>query len=201
MTDPVKPMLPDDHRQAGAPPRLLVVQDDPRIVHSLSQFLQSEGYRVDTAADDSRAIQMLATAHYHLVIADVKASPANGLKFLWTIRHLYPDLVVLVIADYAAMAQAAEALKAGAFGYRIRPLIDDELLVWIRKALCQPTPPPEFDLLRRQRDLQTSLNHGPRWWNRQLTSRLRVPPELACGVTTPPTRRRREHSRKTNFLI
>jgi len=85
---------------------------------------------VDTAADELHAVAMLATTHYNLVLMEV----ADGLLLLWTIRHQYPDVVVvLVMTGYDMIEGAEEAMKMGAFEFLVRPIIDDELRVLIQR--------------------------------------------------------------------
>ena len=179
MTNEAERMPRGNRGEADAKARLLLVEDDPRIVNSLSQFLKLEGYWVDTAADDSQAIQMLATMRYHLVFTEVNTSPTNGLKLLWTIRQQYPEVVVLVITTYGTIAQAVEAVRMGAFEYLTKPIIDDEIRVTIQKALQQQTLRSENYLLRQQLGLRLSLDSGNRWECRRRNSRLRKPPGMA----------------------
>lgn len=179
MTHEAERMPRDNHGEVGAKARLLLVEDNSPISNSLSQFLKLEGYWVDTAVDDSQAIQMLATAHYHLVFTEVNTSPTNGLKLLWTIRHQYPEVVVLVITAHDTIAQAVEAVKMGAFEYLTKPIIDDEIRVTIQKALQQQTLRSENYLLRQQLGLRLSLDSGNRWECRRRNFRLRKPPGMA----------------------
>jgi excisionase family DNA binding protein len=130
----------------NAPARLLLVIEDLGIVYSLSQFLTLEGYQVDTEADELRAIEMLETTRYCLVLTEV----TNGLRLLWTIRNKYPDVVVLVVAGYGMIEMAAKAVKMGAFDYLIWPIIDDEIRVTIQKALKHQTLLSENHQLRHQ---------------------------------------------------
>ena len=169
MTDDLERMPRDD--QPAAPARLLLVDDEVPIINSLSGFLKREGHRVETA-DSSQAIEILATARYNLVFMDVN----NGLKLLRMIRQQYPDVVVLVITGFGTIAQAAEAVKAGAFEYLTKPIIDDEIRVTIQKALQQQARLSDNHLLRRQAGLRLSLESGDRWRHRRQNSRLRKPP-------------------------
>jgi DNA-binding NtrC family response regulator len=147
---------------ASAPPesaRLLLVDDDPLIVNSLSEFLKLEGYAVDTASDGSLAIEMLAANRYNLVLTDVNMPRTNGLELLRTIRHQYPDVVVLVITGYGTIENAVEAVKMGAFEYLTKPIIDDEIRVTIQKALKQQTLLSENFQLRQQLGLRYGLDN------------------------------------------
>lgn len=160
----MQPVASAQHRSAtpaSEPPpvRLLVVDDDPLIVNSLSEFLRLEGYLVDTASNGSQAVELLAASRYNLVLTDVNMPRTNGLELLRTIKNQYPDVVVLVITGYGTIENAVEAVKMGAFEYLTKPIIDDEIRVTIEKALKQQTLLSENYLLRRQLGLRFGLDN------------------------------------------
>ena len=136
-----------------------MVDDDPLIVNSLSEFLRLEGYLVDTAAHGSQAVEMLAATRYNLVLTDVNMPRTNGLELLRTIKNQYPDVVVLVITGYGTIENAVEAVKMGAFEYLTKPIIDDEIRMTIEKALKQQTLLSENYLLRQQLGLRFGLDN------------------------------------------
>ncbi len=88
--------------------RLLLVDDDPMVARSLSEFLRLEGYQVDCAVDGPRALEMLATSRYNLILTDVNTPRTNGLEFLRALRQQHPDVVVLVITAYGTIENAVE---------------------------------------------------------------------------------------------
>ena len=141
------------------PVRLLLVDDDPLIVHSLSEFLRLEGYIVDSAPNGAQAVQMLAVTRYNLVLTDVNMPRTNGLELLRTLRNNYPDVVVLVITGYGTIENAVEAVKMGAFEYLTKPIIDDEIRVTIQKALKQQTLLSENHLLKQQLGMRYGLDN------------------------------------------
>jgi DNA-binding NtrC family response regulator len=149
----------DADQAGGGAARLLLVDDDPLIVNSLSEFLKLEGYAVDTAPDGAQAIEMLATNRYSLVLTDVNMPRTNGLELLRKIRNHYPDVVVLVITGYGTIENAVEAVKMGAFEYLTKPIIDDEIRVTIQKALKQQTLLSENYLLKQQLGLRYGLDN------------------------------------------
>jgi DNA-binding NtrC family response regulator len=154
------PALPGKPANAPAtPPRLLLVDDDPLIVNSLSEFLRLEGYMVESAPDGAQAVEMLATNRYSLVLTDVNMPRTNGLELLRTIRNNYPDVVVLVITGYGTIENAVEAVKMGAFEYLTKPIIDDEIRVTIQKALKQQTLLSENFQLKQQLGLRYGLDN------------------------------------------
>src|SRR4051812_33726812 len=166
----MQPVASAQHQPASPPPaigkdadatgpRLLLVDDDPLIVNSLSEFLRLEGYGVDTADNGSQAVEMLAATRYNLVLTDVNMPRTNGLELLRTIKNQYPDVVVLVITGYGTIENAVEAVKMGAFEYLTKPIIDDEIRVTIQKALKQQTLLSENFHLRQQLGLRFGLDN------------------------------------------
>ncbi|MGN6367507.1 MAG: sigma-54-dependent transcriptional regulator [Phycisphaerae bacterium] len=145
--------------EPATPARLLLVDDDPLIVNSLSEFLKLEGYAVDTASDGTQAIELLAANRYNLVLTDVNMPRTNGLELLRKIRNHYPDVVVLVITGYGTIENAVEAVKMGAFEYLTKPIIDDEIRVTIQKALKQQTLLSENYLLKQQLGMRYGLDN------------------------------------------
>ncbi len=139
--------------------RLLLVDDDPLIAGSLSEFLRLEGYTVDTAGDGAQAVEKLALQRYNLVLTDVNMPRSNGLELLRNIRTNYPDVVVLVITGYGTIENAVEAVKMGAFEYLTKPIIDDEIRVTIQKALKQQTLLSENYQLKQQLGLRYGLDN------------------------------------------
>ncbi len=152
----------DQHKRRDIKPeasRLLLVDDDPLIVNSLSDFLRLEGYIVDTATDGATAVEMLGATQYNLVLTDVNMPRTNGLELLRTIRNQHPDVVVLVITGYGTIENAVEAVKMGAFEYLTKPIIDDEIRVTIEKALKQQTLLSENFRLKEQLGLRYGLDN------------------------------------------
>ena len=181
MVKDVEQMPRDNDCQADAQVRLLLVDDDPLRVNSLCAFLKLEGFQVDMAADELHAVAMLATTRYNLVLLEV----TEGLPLMGTIRHQYPDVVILVMTGYDMIEGAKEAVKMGAFEFLIRPIIDDELRVLIQKALQQQRLLSENNLLRQQLGLRLSLDGGDRWRHRRENGRLRQPPGMAGEAVHP----------------
>ncbi len=139
--------------------RILLVDDDPIIVDSLSDFLKLDGYNVDTASDGSEALEILATAQYGIVITDVNMPRTSGLELLRQIKQRYPETVVVVITGYGTIENAVEAVKMGAFEYLTKPVIDDEIRVVIERSLKQQRLISENQKLKQQLDLRYGLDN------------------------------------------
>src|SRR5690242_12059989 len=113
-------------------PRILVVDDDPKVLSLMQRGLTFEGYTVDLAADGDEA---LATAHDrppHLVVLDVMMPGLDGLDVCRRMRVANRDLAILMLTGRASVPARIEGFDAGADDYLVKPFAFDELLARIR---------------------------------------------------------------------
>jgi DNA-binding NtrC family response regulator len=146
---------------SSAPPvkgRLLLVDDDPLVVDSLSEFLRLEGYAVDGAPSVAAALSALGRQDYHILVTDVNMPKADGFELLRIMRERHPDVVTIVITGYGTIESAVEAIKMGAYDYLTKPIDDDEIRLVVERALQQQALIRENRSLRRQLDLRYSLD-------------------------------------------
>ena len=135
-------LLPQD-RVAKQPPTamkkssLLLVDDDRHVLESMADWLRSQGYDLDTAARYADALECLRRKTYDLVLADVRLGDGDGFDLLEQCRRNWPATQVILMTGYGTPDGAIEAIRAGAFDYLTKPLIDDELLMAIERALSQ----------------------------------------------------------------
>ena len=131
--------------------RILLVDDDPIILDSLSNFLGDEGYEVSVASNVNSAIDALSASRYNLVITDVSMPTCDGFELLRRIRAKRPEIVVILMTSYGTIESAIEAIKLGADDYLTKPIIDDDVRMAVRRALQQQ------ELLAENRSLRQAL--------------------------------------------
>ena len=154
-------------------PRILIVDDDPVVAESLSEFFVEEGYPTATAADGIEALQILDTqsldrrpdevagedrrpmrvgagSPFGLIVADLNMPRCNGMDLLRAIRKKHPSVAVIIITGYGRIETAVEAIKLGAVDYLTKPLVDDELRIAVGKAIQQHALLAENQTLRHQ---------------------------------------------------
>ena len=145
---------------------ILLVDDDRHVVDSMSQWLRTMNYRVDTARDRASAISQIDSKKYDLVLCDVRLGPDDGFEVLAHCRERHPNLTVTLITGYGTVETGVEALRAGAFDLLTKPLIDQELEMSIDRALSQREVIKENKRLKAQLDKQFGLEnivgHDPR---------------------------------------
>jgi two-component system response regulator HydG len=73
-----------------------------------------------------------------LVLCDFRLGDMTGAEMLTKIKERYPDAPVIIITGYSDVKDAVEVMKMGAYDYVTKPLLPDEILVTIRKALSEP---------------------------------------------------------------
>ncbi len=121
--------------------RILIVDDDPIVADSLGELLQRKQYVTATACDGNEALMVLsgapADAPFNLVIADINMPRMDGTELLKRIRRNHPSVVVIVITGYGTIESAVEAVKLGAFEYLTKPIVDEEIILTVDKALRQ----------------------------------------------------------------
>jgi DNA-binding NtrC family response regulator len=114
---------------------ILVVDDERSIRSSLEKVLTSEGYEVRTAATMAGGLEALGAAQPDVVISDLRLPDGDGLDLLQEIRRLDRGIQTILITAYGDVAQAVEAMKAGAGDFLKKPYELEELLLAVRSAV------------------------------------------------------------------
>ncbi len=136
---------PPPAAERGEPPRILVVDDDPRMLRFVRRALQKAGYAplVTGAPDDLRRI--IRTEKPRLVLLDLLLPGSDGIELLERIPEL-ADLPVIFISAYGRDETVARALEAGAADYIAKPFSPTELVARVRAALRRRAAPEPFVL-------------------------------------------------------
>jgi two-component system response regulator AtoC len=113
---------------------ILIVDDDPLILKTLSTHFSKSGYEVLTADDGREGLESYAESMPDLVILDIRLPDVDGLEALRRIRDIDPKALVVIITAYDDMKTTVEAIKSGAFEYLVKPLDFLELDLTINKA-------------------------------------------------------------------
>jgi two-component system response regulator QseB len=135
-------------------PRLLLVEDDPRLVEMLNRLLTGEDYEVDVASDGQRGLHLALTRPYDLLVLDRGLPGADGLDLLARLRTKGMTTPTLILSALGNPADRVTGLDAGAEDYVGKPFDVDELLARLRALLRRhldtarklPLPGGELDL-------------------------------------------------------
>ena len=115
--------------------RILVVDDEERMLQLLDKLLTGEGYEVRTASSAGEALRILGETDYNLVISDVRIPGMDGMSLLRSLGEQGSAAAVIMMIAYASVTAAVEAIQAGAFDYLAKPFKIDEMLLAVRQSL------------------------------------------------------------------
>jgi len=124
--------------------RILVVDDEPQILRTLSLNLRVRHYEVQTATDGAHALIQAAAWHPDLVILDLGLPDLDGVEVIERLRH-WSQVPIIVLSGRTDSEDKVLALDAGADDYVIKPFGVDELLARIRavsRREIADEPPP-----------------------------------------------------------
>ena len=114
-------------------PRVLVVDDKENMRKLLARIL-SDGYLVEEVEDGARALSLVATRPYDVVVTDIRMPGADGFELLAAVKARSPDTEVVLMTGYATVADAVRAMKQGAFDYLEKPFDPDAALGVVARA-------------------------------------------------------------------
>lgn len=129
--------------------RVLIIDDEPRIVDFVSRALAAEGFRVDSASDGIRGFELARSGRYELVVLDLLLPGRDGVTVLRQLMDARPEQRVLVLSALADVRNKVECLELGASDYLPKPFAMAELVARIRARLRQATSGPDERYLRR----------------------------------------------------
>lgn len=136
-------------------PRILCVDDEPRVLESLALTLRRR-YEVDTAMDGVQAMDRIRSEEpYAVILSDMRMPVMDGATFLRHARELVPDAVRLLLTGHADVASVAAAVNEGRiFRYLTKPCPPPELIAAVEAAVDQ------HRLLTSERVLLEKTLHG-----------------------------------------
>jgi DNA-binding response OmpR family regulator len=139
--------------------RILVIEDESRILSFLSRALEAEGFDVDGADNGSDGLERAVRGSYDLVILDLLLPRLDGLSVLRELHRHRPDLPVVIVSARSDLPTKLRGFQFGANDYLAKPFSVDELLARLRVQLRARTANQgtvlqagglELDLARRQ---------------------------------------------------
>lgn len=123
--------------------RILLIDDSPEILSSLSESLKSEGYDVETASSGKEGISLIEKKFFDLIITDLMMPDVGGMDVLKFVTQNSPDSFCIILTGYGTIKNAVEAVKLGAFDYLTKPVKLDEILITLKRVI-------EFRNLKRE---------------------------------------------------
>ncbi|MFC5623905.1 sigma-54-dependent transcriptional regulator [Algoriphagus winogradskyi] len=116
--------------------KILVIDDNIDICQLLERFLTKKGYEVETTISGKNGLDLVKKSFFDLIFCDFKLRDMEGRDVLMKVREISPGTQVAIITGYADVKIAVEVIKNGAFDYVTKPLIPDEIINLIERALA-----------------------------------------------------------------
>ncbi len=113
-------------------PRLLVVEDEPKVADALREGLESDGYEVAVANSGESAFYRLTTDRFDVIILDLTLPGRDGLEILSAVRRQGLETLVVVLTARDTLEDRVIGLDAGADDYLVKPFAFAELVARIR---------------------------------------------------------------------
>jgi len=130
---------------------ILIVDDDPLVADSLAVFLRGREYEVSVETDAHRALRGLRDqSSVDLLLTDVNMPGLDGFGLLKGAKKVDPNLVVVMLTGYGTIESAVKAMREGAEDYVTKPVIDEEMLLTVERALKRRRLTQENEQLKRQ---------------------------------------------------
>ncbi|MBA4222986.1 MAG: sigma-54-dependent Fis family transcriptional regulator [Methylobacterium sp.] len=114
---------------------ILVVDDEVRLADVLAAALEDLGYRATAVHSARAALIELERARFDLVLTDLRLPVMDGRALLREVRSRWPEVPVIIITAFAAVRDAVDLVKEGAFDYIAKPFEIDDVSATIRRAL------------------------------------------------------------------
>lgn len=119
--------------------KILIIDDDFDMCTLLSRFLEKKGYETGVAHNGTKGLAKFAEENFDIVLCDFRLGDKDGKDVLLKIKEAKPKTIVIIITGYSDIKTAVDVIKMGAFDYITKPLIPDEVINVIEKAINAPT--------------------------------------------------------------
>src|ERR1044071_1433455 len=112
-----------------------VVDDEFTTRDLCKEFLETDGYEVETCDHPKKALALLSLKRYDLILSDLSMPGLNGIDFVKEVKYHYPSVSIVVMTAFGSVSSAVESMKAGAYDYITKPFPRDLLRATIKRCL------------------------------------------------------------------
>lgn len=152
---------------------ILIVDDEPAIRKLLLRLLTEAGYECHAADSVGAAREILATRPYDLLLSDIMMPGESGLELIRYAREHYPETGRIIISGYGTPEISNEVIQVGVYGYIIKPVTKNEVLIAVENAL---------EHLRLDRHVQAHNRELERKISTQVEKSSAIMNNLSVGV-------------------
>jgi UDP-3-O-acyl N-acetylglucosamine deacetylase len=169
--------------------KVLIVDDEERVVQSIAGVLEDEGFRVAKAKSGEEAIKVFQQEEPDVTLLDIWMPGMDGIEVLKRLKWIAPECQVIMVSGHATISTAMTAVKLGAFDFIEKPLSLDLLLMTIRRALDH------------QKELLTVQRSGEIVTEEPFQDKKIFPKEIAGELAGPPLASIREAISLTREVV
>jgi len=126
---------PQELRAAADAGIVLVVDDEPAIVESLTKIFRREGLHVLSATDGNTGLDLLRKHRVGVLLTDLMMPQTTGMDLLRAAKTIAPETEVVLMTAYGTVETAVDAMKEGAYDFVTKPLKRAHVVRIIRNAL------------------------------------------------------------------
>jgi len=115
--------------------QILIVEDEHHLSHILQTYLRKKSFEVDVAFDGIKALDMISSKKYDLVISDVMMPHMDGISLISKLRSMFPDLPLIILTALDQYQDKEKAFLSGTDDYLVKPVHLPELTLRIEALL------------------------------------------------------------------
>ncbi|HSM28778.1 MAG TPA: EAL domain-containing protein [Thioalkalivibrio sp.] len=147
-------------------PKILLADDDPRLLQSLQQLLSMHDYDVEVALGGRQAITMLVQRQYDLLLLDLSMPEVDGHDVMRAMRERNITTMTIVVSGNTSIDGITTALRDGAYDYLKKPYVPEELLATVQNAVRKKRLEDSHHVIqgrlnRSERLHRLIVNHSP----------------------------------------
>lgn len=131
--------------------KILCVDDDNDLCALLKRFLGKNGHEVELAYSGSSGLGLFSEKEFDLVLCDFRLPDKDGLEMIRALKTMRPYVPLILMTAYADVNVAVKSIKMGAFDYVSKPILPDEIILTLDKALEHAA-----SLKRTQQDMRVT---------------------------------------------
>src|SRR5690606_17203455 len=134
MTRPTSARISDE---TEVPARILLADDDARLLESLRALLRLYGHNVEIALGGKEAIAKLTAHHYDLLLLDLRMPDISGHDVMQYMAQPKITTMTVVVSGETSIDDISRALRSGAYDYLKKPYVPEELIATVSNALMK----------------------------------------------------------------
>jgi two-component system, NtrC family, response regulator AtoC len=101
--------------------RVLIVDDETRLVEAIEKKLTQEGMDISTASSAAEALSLMKKETFDVCVLDIRLTDMDGIGLLARLKEMQPILEVIMLTGYASVDTAIRSMKLGAYDYLTKP--------------------------------------------------------------------------------